>query len=75
MQEMVNSPRLEQAGQQAERSNLDCWRMGNIFAQTAPSEIIENSLQAIGGKKEIVKVLNLNAFADCIGPNGTDLCL
>lgn len=42
----------------------------NIFAQTNPSEIIENSLQAIGGKKEINKVINLSSFADCIGPNG-----
>ena len=43
---------------------------GNIFAQTNPSEIIENSLQSIGGKKEIAKVRNLWGFADCEGPNG-----
>jgi len=42
----------------------------NIFAQGDPSAIIENSLQAIGGKKEIAKIRNLQAFADCVGPNG-----
>jgi hypothetical protein len=43
----------------------------NIFAQTNPSAIIENSLRAIGGSKDIEKVRNLWAFADCRGPNGS----
>lgn len=43
---------------------------GNLFAQINPSEIIENSLQAIGGKKEIAKISSLYAVADCTGPNG-----
>lgn len=42
----------------------------NIFAQTSASEIIENSRQEIGSTKEIAKVRNLRAFADCTGPNG-----
>lgn len=42
----------------------------SIFAQNNASEVIENSLQAIGGKKEIAKVRSLQAFADCFGPNG-----
>jgi len=42
----------------------------NIFAQNNASEVIENSLQAIGGKKEISKIRSLQAFADCVGPNG-----
>lgn len=42
----------------------------NLFAQETPSVIIENSLQAIGGKKEIAKIRNIRAIADCVGPNG-----
>jgi len=42
----------------------------SVFAQNNASEVIENSLQAIGGKKELAKVRSLQAFADCIGPNG-----
>jgi hypothetical protein len=42
----------------------------NIFAQETPSEIIESSLRAVGGKREIAKVTSLKAFADCRGPNG-----
>lgn len=42
----------------------------NVFAQSNPSEVIEISLQAIGGKKEIAKIRSIQAFADCIGPNG-----
>jgi len=41
-----------------------------VFAQTSATEIIDNSLQAIGGKKEIAKVRRLQAFAVCTGPNG-----
>jgi len=37
---MVNSPRLEQAGQKAESSKLDCWGVGNIFAQTPGDRLI-----------------------------------
>lgn len=43
---------------------------GSLFAQSNPSEIIENSLQAIGGKKEIAKIHSIQAIADCVGPNG-----
>lgn len=42
----------------------------NIFAQSNPSDVIERSLQAIGGKKEITKIRNIKAIADCVGPNG-----
>jgi len=42
----------------------------NVFTQNNASAIIEDSLQAIGGKKEIAKVRSLQALADCIGPNG-----
>lgn len=42
----------------------------NIFAQPAAPEIVENSLQAIGGRKQIARVRSLQAFADCAGPNG-----
>lgn len=41
-----------------------------VFAQENPSFIIGNSLQAIGGKKEIAKVRSIYAFALCAGPNG-----
>ncbi len=37
---MVNSPRLEQAGQQIERSKLHCRRVGNIFAQAPGDRLI-----------------------------------
>jgi hypothetical protein len=39
-------------------------------AQNTAAEIIENSLQALGGRKEIAKVRSLHAVADCTGPNG-----
>jgi hypothetical protein len=42
----------------------------SVSAQTSASEIIENSLQAIGGRKAIAKVRSLQAIADCRGPNG-----
>ena len=42
----------------------------NLFAQANSSAIIENSLQAIGGRKEIAKIQNFRAVADCAGPNG-----
>ena len=42
----------------------------SVFAQSSASEIIENSLQAIGGRKEIAKIQSLQAVADCTGPNG-----
>ncbi|HEY8561126.1 MAG TPA: hypothetical protein VIL74_12195 [Pyrinomonadaceae bacterium] len=41
-----------------------------VFAQSSPTEILENSRQAIGGAKEIAKIKSLRAFADCRGPNG-----
>src|SRR5215203_2526113 len=41
-----------------------------IFAQNAASEVLENSLQAIGERREIARVRSLQAFADCTGPNG-----
>src|SRR5687767_8836762 len=41
-----------------------------VFAQTTPTIVIENSLQAIGGRKEIAKIRSIQAFADCTGPNG-----
>ena len=47
-----------------------CLSAANIFAQARASEIIENSLQAIGGRKEIAKIQNIRAIADCTGPNG-----
>lgn len=42
----------------------------SVFAQNDPAEIIENSLQAIGGRKEIAKIQSLQAVANCMGPNG-----
>jgi hypothetical protein len=42
----------------------------SVFAQSNPAEIVENSLQAIGGPKEIAKLQSLQAIADCTGPNG-----
>ncbi len=42
----------------------------NLFAQEDPFAIIENSLRALGGKKEIAQIRNIKAFADCTGPNG-----
>lgn len=45
-----------------------CLSAAGIFAQSSPSTIIENSLQAIGGQKEIAKVRNIQAIADCTGP-------
>lgn len=42
----------------------------SVFAQNDPAKIIENSLRAIGGRKEIARVRNLQAIADCAGPNG-----
>lgn len=47
-----------------------CLSATNLFAQSSLSEIIENSLQAIGGKKEIAKIRSIQAVADCVGPNG-----
>lgn len=47
-----------------------CLSAIGVFAQGEPSAIIENSLQAIGGKKEIAKIRSLQAVADCTGPNG-----
>lgn len=47
-----------------------CFSAINLFAQSNPSEFIENSLQAIGGKKEIAKIRSIQAVADCVGPNG-----
>jgi len=41
-----------------------------VFAQSGAPEIIENSLEAIGGRKEIARVRSLEAIADCRGPNG-----
>lgn len=42
----------------------------SVCAQTDAAGIIENSLAAIGGRKELARVRNLQAFADCAGPNG-----
>jgi hypothetical protein len=42
----------------------------SVFAQDGASGIIENSLRAIGGRNQIAKVKNIQAFADCAGPNG-----
>jgi hypothetical protein len=42
-----------------------------VFAQAGASEVLENSLRAIGGRKEIAKVRSLRAIAECRGPNGS----
>lgn len=39
-------------------------------AQENPSDVIERSLQAIGGRSELGPIRNIRAFADCTGPNG-----
>lgn len=42
----------------------------NLTAQENPSVVVENSVQAIGGKKELAKIQSIKASADCEGPNG-----
>jgi hypothetical protein len=41
-----------------------------VCAQTDAAGIVENSRAALGGQKEIARVRNLQAIADCAGPNG-----
>lgn len=42
----------------------------SIHAQEKPADVIEAFVNSIGGAKELAKILNIRAIADCEGPNG-----
>jgi hypothetical protein len=42
----------------------------SVFGQSSPAEVIENSLKAIGGSKDLSEIRSIHAVADCTGPNG-----